>query len=327
MATIRKRYGKWQAQIRRQGFPSLTKSFQSRKDAETWSREQERQIDLGEHPVSPVQDFTLGEILTRYEREVSAHKKGKDTEKWRIGKLKRDSIASIPVARLDGPTLSKFRDRRIKDGVRACQLDLITIRHAISIAQKEWGLALKVNPVSEIRVPNGVRSRNRRLEEGEYDKLAEAAKSLRKPWTWPAVNLALETAMRRSELLKLKWTDVDLSARLAHLHDTKNGHPRSVPLTHEAVTILKSLPRHGEYVFPISATSLRQSWEGLVSRAGITDLHFHDLRHEAVSRFFEKGLSIAEVALISGHRDPRMLFRYTHLRAEDVVQRLRQSAE
>ena len=64
------------------------------------------------------------------------------------------------------------------------------------------------------------------------------------------------------------------------------------------------------------------AWQRLVRRANIQDLHFHDLRHEAVSRFFEMGLTVPEVALISGHRDARMLFRYTHLRAEDIVAKL-----
>ncbi|MDA0341679.1 MAG: tyrosine-type recombinase/integrase [Proteobacteria bacterium] len=72
----------------------------------------------------------------------------------------------------------------------------------------------------------------------------------------------------------------------------------------------------------MSPNAVRLSWGRLTHRAGIEDLHFHDLRHEAISRFFEMGLSVPEVALISGHRDPRMLFRYTHLRAEDVARKL-----
>ena len=132
--------------------------------------------------------------------------------------------------------------------------------------------------------------------------------------------------MRRGELLKLRWIDVDLDKGLALLPDTKNGHSRQVPLTPAARATLSRLPRCSERVLPITDTALRQAWDRLVDRAGITNLRFHDLRHEAVSRFFERGLNVAEVALISGHRDPRMLFRYTHLKPQHVADKLIASA-
>ncbi|MDJ0933525.1 site-specific integrase [Breoghania sp.] len=171
-------------------------------------------------------------------------------------------------------------------------------------------------------MPNGIRARHRRLLSGEFDRLKQAAPLTRNPLTLPAVELAIETAMRRSELLELRWEDVDAAERLAHLEDTKNGQPRSVPLTDRALSILEHLPRVSDRVLPLTETALRQSWERLVARAGIEDLHFHDLRHEAISRFFERGLTIPEVALISGYKDPRMLFRYTHLKPENVVAKL-----
>ncbi|MCP4316243.1 MAG: site-specific integrase [Hyphomicrobiales bacterium] len=109
----------------------------------------------------------------------------------------------------------------------------------------------------------------------------------------------------------------------AGLPYAKNGHARTIPLSPRAVELLSALDRSDDgRVFPLSAYAVRHAWERLTKRAGINDLHFHDLRHEAISRFFEKGLSVAEVALISGHRDFRQLFRYTHLRAEDVAKKL-----
>jgi len=269
-------------------------------------------------------DFRLADLLARYENEITQGKKGKDTELRRLARLSRDALAKLPISSLDAPTLSQFRDRRLKDGVRACQYDLVLIRHAIEIGRKEWGLPLVVNPVDQIRIPNGIRSRNRRLENGEYERLREAASQSRSPWIWPAVELALETAMRRSELLRLEWRDIDFGERIAQLHDTKNGRPRSVPLTSKALQTLTALPQRTPKVLPTTDCALRQAWERLVARAEIQNLRFHDLRHEAVSRFFELGLNVAEVALVSGHRDPRMLFRYTHLRAESVVEQLSQ---
>jgi integrase len=128
--------------------------------------------------------------------------------------------------------------------------------------------------------------------------------------------------MRRGELLSIRWKDVDMSAPTIRILRTKNGHPRTIPLTPKAVEILASMARTEERVFPVTPNAVRLAWERLRRRAGLEDLRLHDLRHEAVSRFFEYGLTVPEVALISGHRDPRMLSRYTHLRPEKVAEKL-----
>jgi integrase len=138
----------------------------------------------------------------------------------------------------------------------------------------------------------------------------------------PIILTAIETGMRRGEIVNIWRANLDLDQRTLHLPITKNGHPRTIPLSTKAVDIIRNVPRTDERVFPITANALRLAWEKLRRRAGITNLHFHDLRHEAISRFFERGLSVPEVALISGHRDYRMLFRYTYLRAEDVAKKL-----
>jgi len=141
-----------------------------------------------------------------------------------------------------------------------------------------------------------------------------------------AIELALETGMRRSELLGGRWSHVDLARRTWFLPQTKNGRSRTVPLSPRALAILESLiyPAldHGTPIIGMTPNALRLTWERLCKRTGVRDLHFHDLRHEAISRFFERGLSVPEVATISGHRDFRMLARYTHLRAEDIARKL-----
>jgi integrase len=120
----------------------------------------------------------------------------------------------------------------------------------------------------------------------------------------------------------MQWADVDLEGRTVFLRNTKNGDPRTVPLSPRAIEIIGSMPRTGDKVFPMTPNALRLAWERLRRRAGISGLRFHDLRHEAVSRFFEKGLNMPEVAAISGHRDPRMLMRYTHPKAEAIAAKL-----
>ena len=138
------------------------------------------------------------------------------------------------------------------------------------------------------------------------------------------VRFAIATGMRRGELLNLSWPNVNIEARTAHLPHTKNGEARTVPLSPDALGVLVRQERtDGEdRVFPTSANAVRLAWERLKRREGIKDLRFHDLRHEAISRFFELGLSVPEVSAISGHKDPRMLMRYTHLKAENIAQKL-----
>jgi len=142
----------------------------------------------------------------------------------------------------------------------------------------------------------------------------------------PLIILAIETAMRRGEMLALEWQHVDLVRCVAHLPLTKNGDSRDIPLSRRAVAILKGLmadkSRDTQRVFPVTGNSIRLAFEHLRVRAQMEDFRIHDLRHEGISRLFEKGLNIAEVSAISGHKELRMLMRYTHLRAEDLVSRL-----
>ena len=188
----------------------------------------------------------------------------------------------------------------------------------------EWGLMLSANPVDRVKMPPSSPARNRRLEDGEFERLEEAARQTKNPHIWPIIVFAIETGMRRGEILGLRWEHVDLDLRIAFLLLTKNGSSREVPLSTKAAQALATQRQRNDTPspFPVTPNGFRLAWDRLRSRAGLSDLRFHDLRHEAISRFFELGLNIPEVAVISGHKDPRMLFRYTHLRAEELVDRL-----
>ena len=324
MGSIRKRSGKYQAQVRREGVKPVSKTFLTKKDAEIWVRGIEARIDVGEVNVAMPKLLTLRDLLVRYADEITPQKKGKPQELRRISRLLNDRISDIKLSKLSSARIAEFRDRRMKDGVRAAQIDLILIRHSIKIARIEWGLELPTNPVEGVRIPNGVMRRTRRLESGEYEALLRAAARCTNPFIWPIVDFAIQTAMRRSEILSLQWDNLDLETRIAILPDTKNGSKRHVPLTTKAFKVLNGLERTSERVFPITDYSIRHGWDRLVKRAGILDLRFHDLRHEAVSRLFEMGLSVPEVAAISGHKDFRMLSSYTHISPKFVATKLRQ---
>ena len=135
-----------------------------------------------------------------------------------------------------------------------------------------------------------------------------------KAWyLWAVIEIAIETCMRRGEILSLKWGNVDFEKRQALLPETKNGRSRWVPLSEKVLAVLADLNREDELIFPITDVAFRQAWDRLRRRAGITDLTFHDLRHEGISRLFEKGFNIPKVMEISGHRTASQLFRYVHL--------------
>ena len=322
MGNIRKRHGKFQAQVRREGIRPIYKTFTNRKDAIIWVRGIEARIDAGETNVAAPKATTLADLLTRYSQEVTPAKKGHDTEQRRLSRLLKDSISATPLSKLSSAKLAGFRDRRMNDGVRAAQYDLILIRHCIKIARLEWSVPMPINPVESIRIPNGIKRRERRLMEGEYNVLMRAAQSCKNALIWPIVEFAIETGMRRSEILNLRWENISDQQRIASLLDTKNGSKRDVPLTQKAAKVIASLPARTDNVFPTTDYAIRHAWDRLVRRAGIEDLRFHDLRHEAISRLFEIGLSVPEVALISGHKDYRMLASYTHIRVEDVLKKL-----
>ena len=162
-------------------------------------------------------------------------------------------------------------------------------------------------------MPKNNPPRERRLRAGEYQTLRDAADQSRSWYLWPIVDIAIETAMRRSEILNLKWQHIDWKTQRALLPITKNGRSRWVPLSELTLKHLEQVLRTAYRVFPITDVAFRQAWDRLRNRAGITDLTFHDLRHESLSRKFESGMNIPQVMAISGHRTASQLFRYVQL--------------
>ncbi len=325
MASIRRRKNAWQVQIRRQGHSPLSRTFRLRADAELWARQTEAELDRGGLPVDSrvLRSHTLADLLKRYAAEVVPRKRSADREVYMLRVILRHAIARLSLHRLTATEIAKYRDYRLSlvkgDTVRR---DLAIVRHCLEVARNEWGFVLPTNPVRQVKLPRVGNPRERRASPGELERLLRACDASRCQWLPALIQLAVETGMRRSELLAMRWDDVDLEAHTVLLRNTKNGLPRTVPLSRLALNVIKDTPRCGTTVFIISANALRLAWERLRRRAGVLGLRFHDLRHEAVSRFFEKGLNVPEVAMISGHRDLRMLFRYTHPKPEEVAAKL-----
>jgi integrase len=326
LASIRKRQSKWHVQVRRSG-QSRTRTFTHKTDAEVWARKTEREIDTGE--IRAVADrlktVTVGDLLRRYRDEVIPKKRSAASiELYIVDRFIEHPMSFSSLAAFSPAAVTRFRDERLRQVKGSTVVrDLGVLRHCFEVARKDWGIPLKTNPVAEITMPSVGRPRERRITEAELSALKSRCTH---PLLWSVITIAIETGMRRGEIVNMKWSDIDWDLGTLHIPTTKNGHPRTIPLTPMAMETLKSVTRDGDLVFPMTGNAVRLAWERLKKRAGVVDLRFHDLRHEAVSRFFEMGLSVPEVALISGHRDLRMLHRYTHLKAEKVGEKIRMLA-
>ena len=262
MASIRKRNGLWQVQVRSKHTGSTSKSFHRKTDAERWATAQEALMQSGQWQEKMPSHFTIGSMLKRYLETVTPAKRGKAQETRRLHRLLRETqLMSINLDQAKPCVFADFRDRRIHDGVRTCQYDLVLMRHAWNIARVEWGWPLPDNPISLIRMPKNNPPRERRLKDGEFESLEVAAEKSRSWYLWPIVVLAIETAMRRGEILGLRWEHIDLARRVAFLPITKNGSSRHVPLSVTAVDALKAVPQDTQGPFPVTDTAFRQAWD------------------------------------------------------------------
>ena len=327
MATFRKRKDKWQVQVRLKGLPAISRSFVLLNDAKAWARDVEAEATRSDLPSFQKQKMkcSVRELLKRYDLEIARYKKCYPSEKYTIAYLARCAFTLNSLDEISEADFAKYKKQRLNQVKPATfNREIAILRHMFQIAETEWKYPIKKNPLKDFKKPKVQNERQRRLSHGEYVKLRQASLKTINPYIWTIVELALETAMRRGEIIGICKSHIDFDKRLLQIPLTKTGCARTIPLSQKAFSILESVANVSvaDKLFPITANSFRLAWEKLVKRAGITDLHFHDLRHEAVSRLFEKGLSVPEVALISGHKTYKMLMRYTHIRPESVLNKL-----
>ena len=330
MATLRKRPGPggraaWQAQIIRRGYGRHYKTFDTKAEAEAWARQIEGEKDRGVF-VSRVEaeSTTLAELLNRYEGEITPQKRGAAMERSHLKVIGQDPIARCFVARITGRELTAYKNRRLAVVAGSTlNRELNVLSHVFTVAVQEWHIHLPWgNPVRLLSRPRVDDKRDRRLVGDELPRLLAAAQAYGGE-IGPLITWAIETAMRRGEIAAMRWEHLDRRARVLLIPETKTRTPRRVPLSTAALAVLDGLPQRLDgRVFSIHAASISRAFAEACKAAGIEGLTFHDLRHEATSRLFEKGLGLMEVASITGHKTMQMLKRYTHLRAEDLVGRL-----
>ena len=330
MASIRKRNGKFQARIHRRGYGYRSKSFLTRADALKWARQGEMDLErrfFGE------QTPTVSVLIRQYKREVTPRKKSARSEAYVLNAWERSPISKQQADFVTAAELAKWRDERITAGIRGSTIrnHLNTLSAVYRHAASEWGYQHLENPVARLKRPSPGKARSRRVSDDEIGRIKSATGST---YLAALIDLAIETGMRLSEIVSLQWNNLDLNARTAFLPDTKNGHPRTVPLSSRATLTLRDLrqgvvQRLDGALFPVTphavTVAFRRACKRVQKASGgslAVNVRFHDLRHEAISRLFERGLNPMEVAAISGHRSMQMLARYTHISPTSLIAKI-----
>jgi integrase len=244
---------------------------------------------------------------------------------YRLKALARRPIANWSLTNLSAARIASYRDNRLKEVSNGTVIrELAYLSSIINHARREWGINIQ-NPTQHVRKPATPAGRTRKLSKDETNKLFNALEPTGRQniWVLPVVRLALETAMRRSEILGLRWENIDLIRQTAFLTDTKNGTSRTVPLSAAAVEVLRSLPRNiSGIVFPIHYFTLSAAFKRAVKRSGLIDFHFHDLRHTAITAMAQKLPNLSELSAVTGHKSLTMLKRYYHPSIEDLARKL-----
>lgn len=324
----------FQLRLRRKGVKVQILTFSTYAEAEQACLKIESDLS-----VSIIKDYsvatqiTLRDLMIRYRDEVTKDHKGGDVERNRINRICRDeAFVDKKLAALTTEDLQDFIcDRLTQVAPSSVDRDLDVISQTLNYAKDVWKISPVESPFAGLRRPKYFNERDRRLSGDEELRLLAAARADENPYVEPAIILALETAARRGELLSLKVADINLDERYALLRETKNGRSRKVPLTTRAMQVCMALMidcDSDDALLKLSANALKIGFfRRIVPASGVQDFHFHDLRHESISRLAETGMfQLIELQAISGHRDTRMLMRYAHLCSGNLAKKMDNAA-
>ena len=352
MATFKLREsGYTQAVVRRKGHPQQSQSFRTKTEATEWARKVESAMDRGEFKdAKNASSTTLRQVLEYYRDNRAVNNKGADVDMVRIGVLLDSSLAKYSMAALTADVIELWCNQRIKaNKIKGSTINryMNLLSAAINVGIRKMNLGID-NPCKLVDRSPSPQHRNRRIFGEEQDRLfAELTTGVRNIWLKPLVEFALETGMRRSELLALEWKFIDLKRGIAHLPTTKIDRgdeapvSRDVPLSARAIEILQALPRNIDgKVFDTTSDAVKKGFSRAVLRARkkyeteckqvketplarmLEDLHFHDLRHEATSRL-AKLYDMGELKVVGGWRNMNTLARYYNPTADELVEKMR----
>ena len=336
MASFRKlKSGKWQAQIRRVGHRPIVDTFPTKATAERWAKQVETDISNGVFKDSQRAASTLfRDMLARYDAEIIETKQSKRHAKLVVRELSERWPYEAILAIDSDAVLDLMRDIKKRELSRdTADKYLMVIAGVFTAAAALWSLPV-TNPVPEVKTrlrmlrlfaaPN---RRDRRLTQSEY-RAIEVWEPKKNSLAREVFLFAVETALRRGEIAALDWSDINKRDKVLIVRSSKTDYKtgdkgRKIPLSGLALSILDRLPRNiSGSVFGMEPDSISQAFRRMCAELEFGDLRFHDLRHEAASRFFELGLSIEEVASITGHKDWSSLKAYTHPVAESIAAKL-----
>ena len=333
MASIIEVKGKWRAQVRRKAHPVYTRTFESKTEAERWSRQLEVDIDRGlEAKPGRSKGITVADLIDAYRklRERARPISDASTEHYTLKHLEHH-LGTRDAQRLTPQDLVGYCTARKDEGAGpyTCNMDIGKLGTVLRYA----ALAVKVTLpdvvgqarplLTHLGLIGGGGKRERRPTEDELQRVLAYLEQQHGALYSDAVRFAVLTAMRRGEIARLRWADVDEAKKLVLVRDRK--HPRKkvgnnewVPLLGDAWAVVQRQDRSGERIFPLHESTLSKYFTWACRALSIPDLHFHDLRHEGTSRLFEAGYEVQQVALVTGHKDWRHLKRYTNLKPEDL---------
>lgn len=337
MASILKIGDSWRAQIRRKGHKPITETFPTKAMAQQWARKIESQIDARKYQDGRGLDaVTLGELIKRYVEEIGAEKPfGKN--KAAVLNTWSKLHGAAKLSEVTDDFLTKFVQRRRKAGAGGVTIaiDLTYLAGVFRTTRELWKIPVSLEPFRVARANMGhlqisAKSveRKRRPTKYEIDRLCDHFDKHSALPMRDLIHFSIGSAMRAGEVMRLRWIDLNEADRTIIIrnrkHPTlKDGNDQEVPLLGETFGIIKRQPKPDKVtaeslIFPWKEKTISSIFPRACRALGIVDLHYHDLRHEGVSRLFEQGYTVEQVALISGHRDWKMLARYTQIRAKDL---------
>ena len=206
----------------------------------------------------------MADLLTRYKDTITPTKRSAEVETYIIGAFLAHGLAGLSLRQLSASIVAQYRDKRLKKvKPGTVRQELGVLQHCFEVARSEWGIPLALNPVSQIAMPQASKPRNKRPTPEEIETLLAGCGRGRSLLMAPIIRFAIETAMRRGEIVAVRWAEVDAQRKILHIPVTKNGHPQTIPLTPTALEILAALPSDNDLVFPVSGNAIRLAWQRL----------------------------------------------------------------
>ena len=326
MAYFRKRKGKWLVEIRKKGHKRVSKTFISKDTANKWAKDIESQMERGLFQGID-NNITLKDLFIKYRDEVVIHHKAKRQTTSRINVLIKNKISSIGVWSLKSSHLYAYKSELAETKApKTINIYLMLIKSVWNTARKVWSINMPVQCPLDLVVIDKVNNlRDVVLTAKEYERLLSCAAESKLIMLKDLVQFAYNTGARYNEILKLQRSDFNIENRTVTFRDTKNGDDRTIPISSKIIEILKRYP-FGDTFFRVSDDKFTYHWNVCREKAGLKHFRFHDLRACAITNMLLGGMSIPEVAVISGHRSYDIVRRYARIKPTDLNEKVEKLA-